>query len=70
MYPAAKYDLFAVAVVALVFGLTTISAMLFAVMSSSYGLSRIPLRRIEKYSHALAGLAIFLSGGVIKLLGL
>jgi len=70
MYPAAKSDMLSVAIVAGVFGLTTIGTMLSIVMASSYGLSRLRLRRLEKYSHALAGLAIFASGGAIKFLGL
>jgi hypothetical protein len=56
--------------VASIFGLTTIATMLSIVLASLYGLSRLPLRQLEKYSHALAGLAIFLSGGAIKFLGL
>ena len=70
MYPAAKNDMISVAMVASIFGLTTIVTMLSIVLASSYGLSRLPLRRLEKYSHALAGLTIFLSGGAIKFLGL
>ncbi len=70
MYPAAKHNMIAVAIVASIFGLTTISTMLFTVLASSYGLSKLPLHKLERYSHALAGLAIFLSGGAIKFLGL
>jgi len=70
MYPAAKNNMLSVAIVAGVFGLTTIGTMLSIVMASSHGLSRLPLRRLEKYSHALAGLVIFASGGAIKFLGL
>ncbi len=70
MYPAAKHDMIAVALVASVFGLATISTMLFTVLASSYGLSKLPLPKLEKYSHALAGLTIFLCGGAIKFLGL
>ena len=70
MYPAAKNDMLSVAIVASVFGLTTIGTMLSIVLTSSYGLSRLPLGGLEKYSHALAGLVVFLSGGAIKFLGL
>ena len=70
MYPAAKNNMISVAIVASIFGLVTIATMLSIVMASSYGLSRLPLRRLEKYSHVLAGLAILLSGGAIKFLGL
>jgi sulfite exporter TauE/SafE len=70
MYPAAKHNIMAVILVAVVFGLTTISSMLFIVLTSSYGLSKLPIQKFEKYSHALAGLAIFLCGGAIKFFGL
>lgn len=70
MYPAAKNNMLSVAIVASVFGLVTISTMLIIILTSSYGLSKLPLRKLEKYSHALAGLTILLSGGAIKFLGL
>jgi sulfite exporter TauE/SafE len=70
MYPAAKHDLTAVAIVSIVFGLATISTMMVIVSASYHGLARLPLHKLEKYSHALAGLAIFLCGGAIKFLGL
>ncbi|MGC9337861.1 MAG: sulfite exporter TauE/SafE family protein [Candidatus Cloacimonadia bacterium] len=70
MYPAARGDMITVAIVASIFGLTTIATMLCIVLVSSHGLSRLPLRKVEKYSHALAGLTIFLCGGAIKFLGL
>lgn len=70
MYPAAKGNMMSVALVASIFGLTTIGTMLAIVLAFSYGLSKLPLRKLEKYSHALAGLVILLCGGAIKFLGL
>ena len=70
MYPAAKYNVPGVAMVASIFCLTTIATMLAIVLASSYGLERLSLRRLERYSHAISGLAIFLSGGAVKFLGL
>ena len=70
MYPAAKGDMMTVAIVAFVFGLVTILTMLSIVLALSYGLAKLPLARLERYSHALAGLTIFLCGGAIKFLGL
>ena len=70
MYPAARNNMMSVVMVASIFGLTTIGTMLSIVLASFYGLSRLPLRQLEKYSHALAGFAILLSGGAIKFLGL
>lgn len=70
MYPAAKSSVLAVVVVALVFGLATITTMLACVMAPYYGLSKISFPQAERYSHALAGLTILLCGGAIKFLGL
>jgi len=67
MYPAAADSAFGVAIVAGVFGVTTIATMLVVVMSLSFGLDRLPTRSLERYSHALAGAAIFLCGVVIHL---
>jgi sulfite exporter TauE/SafE len=67
MYPAAAESAFGVAMVAGVFGAATILTMLATVLLLSFGLSRIPTRGLERYSHALAGLAIFLCGVAIHL---
>ncbi|MEW6609536.1 MAG: sulfite exporter TauE/SafE family protein [bacterium] len=70
MYPAAKGNMITVAIVSFIFGLTTIATMLGIVLALSFGLSKLSFRRVERYSHALAGLVIFLCGGAIKFLGL
>lgn len=70
MYPAAKHNIASVVLVASVFGITTIGTMLAVVLASSYGLRRIPVGKLDRYSHALAGLAILLCGGAIMFLGL
>jgi len=70
MYPAARHNMLAVILVALAFGLTTILTMLAVVLSSSYGLAKLPFGRLERFSHALAGFTIFACGGSIKFLGL
>ncbi len=70
MYPAAKGNILSVATVASAFGLTTIGTMLGLVLVSSYGLSRLPVHKLERYSHALAGLAILLCGSALQFLGL
>jgi hypothetical protein len=44
--------------------------VLILVLILSYGISKLPIARVEKYSHAFAGLAIFLCGEAIKFLGL
>lgn len=70
MYPAAKGSITSMLLVTAVFGIITISTMLGLVITLSYGLLKLPLGRLERYSHAIAGLIIFLCGGAIKFLGL
>jgi nickel/cobalt exporter len=70
MYPAAEHKMVSVLLVATAFGLTTIATMLSMVLASYYGLSKISLPKLERYSHALAGLAIVICGAAVKLLGL
>jgi hypothetical protein len=59
-----------VVIVTAAFALTTLAAMLGAVLVSYYGLSKISFPWLERYSHALAGMAIFACGGAVKFLGL
>jgi len=70
MYPAAKNSVFGVVMVAGTFGLITILTMVTVVLFASAGLQFIPMRGMERYSHALAGAAIVLSGMAIQVLGL
>jgi len=67
MYPAASESVLGVAAVATAFGLVTIATMLTVVLLLSFGLERLPTRGLERYSHALAGLAILLCGVAIHL---
>ena len=70
MFPAAEQSASGIIIVSAVFGITTIGTMISVVMVSLWGINLLPLGRIEKYSHALAGFAIFVSGLAISLLGL
>lgn len=70
MYPAAKFDWVAVALISSLFGAATITTMMISVMVPVMGLSSLSFPRLEKYSHALAGLTIFLCGGAVTFLGL
>lgn len=70
MYSAARGSMASAALVASAFGLTTIGTMLIMVYILSFGLSKLSFGKLERYSHALAGLTILLSGSAIKLLGL
>jgi len=70
MYPAAEHDYVGLAWVTGVFGVITIVTMLSVVVVSTYGINFLPLGKLEKYAHALAGGTIMLSGMAIILLGL
>ncbi len=70
MFPAANESMSGLVLVTIVFGLSTILTMLTVVLVGIYGVNFIPLGKLEKYTHAIAGLIIFLSGGAIQFLGL
>jgi len=70
MYPAAKTHLMAVALVTLVFAISTIGTMLVVVQLTLRGINFLPMKMFEKYMHAIAGAAICLSGLAIVFLGL
>jgi len=70
MYPAAKNSLTGLVGVTVIFGAVTIMTMLGIVVISSLGINIIPLGRLERYTHALAGGTICLCGVAIQFLGL
>ncbi len=70
MYPAARHSTAGVALVAGAFGLVTIATMLVIITAASWGARFVRLGKLEKYSHALAGLMIFVSGLTVQFLGL
>ncbi len=70
MYPAAQKSLAGLAAVTLVFGVITVATMLAVVLLSVWGTSFVRLAKLERYTHALAGFTIFLSGLVIQVFGL
>jgi nickel/cobalt exporter len=70
MYPAARRSTAGVVLVAVAFGLTTVLTMLAIIAAASWGASFVRLGRLERYSHALAGLMIFVSGLSVQFLGL
>ncbi len=70
MFPAAQHSVIGLTTVTAVFGIVTISTMVLVVAVSMWGLNLMPMGKLEKYSHALAGFAIFASGLAINLLGL
>jgi len=70
MYPAAKESLVGLFAVTAVFGIVTIVTMMSIVMVGSFGFNIVSFKRVERYSHALAGACIFCSGMAIQFLGL
>ncbi|MCK9408361.1 MAG: sulfite exporter TauE/SafE family protein [Bacteroidetes bacterium] len=70
MYPAARGNLTNVVIVCIAFSIVTIGTMLGIVFSALYGLSFVPMKRMEQYSHALGGFAILLCGIAVQFLGL
>jgi nickel/cobalt exporter len=70
IYPAAQHNRSGVLVVSVVFSLVTIITMLIMVLAFSTGLKALPFGKLERYTHAIAGATIFLSGCAIILLGL
>ncbi len=70
IYPAAEHNVFAVIIISTIFGIVTISTMLGIVLFGLYGISFIPMKRIEKHIHTLAGLSILISGIAVQFLGL
>lgn len=70
MYPAVVESYSALILVTSVFGIVTLITMIGVVLVTSYGLSFIPIKKVEKYSHSVAGMVIFLSGVAIQVLGI
>lgn len=70
MYPAAQDSSWGVAQVSIVFGVVTMLTMLALVLLASYGLKFVRLGKLERYTHAIAGATILLSGIAILFLGL
>jgi ABC-type nickel/cobalt efflux system permease component RcnA len=70
MYPAARESLFGVLMVTIVFGVVTVLTMTVTVAIAARGLQSVKLRRLEPYSHALAGSAILICGLAVAFLGI
>ena len=67
---AFKHSLGAAALLLLVFGVVTVGAMLLLVAVGHLGLGALRLGPFARYGHALAGLAVVMSGLVIRAFGL
>ena len=70
MFPAAKQSTSGVMLVAIVFCLTTILTMIAMVLLPLFGLKMFPMKFLQRYMHAIAGLTIFICGIGIEFLGL
>lgn len=70
MYPAARNSLIGLVVVTCVFGAATIGTMLGVVLLSRAGVNFLPLTKVQRFSHAIAGATICLCGLAIQFLGL
>jgi nickel/cobalt exporter len=70
MYPAATSSFWGLVLVTAIFAVVTIGTMLMMVYLAQRGIRLIPMQRIERYTHAIAGVAILSSGLAIRFLGL
>ncbi len=70
MYPAAKNNIGGLMLVTSIFAMVTIATMMVVVYVTSTGIKLIPMKKMEKYSHAIAGAIILFSGLGIQFLGL
>ena len=59
-----------IVLITLIFAVSTIATMLLIVLVSIYGINILPVGKFEKYSHALAGAIIFISGLSVQFMGL
>jgi sulfite exporter TauE/SafE len=70
MYPAAIHNYGEMLILTLIFCIITIVTMVFMVSAAAYGIRFLPLKKMERYTHALAGGTIFLCGLGMMFLGL
>ncbi|MEN6458236.1 MAG: hypothetical protein ABFC63_04850 [Thermoguttaceae bacterium] len=70
MYAAIRVTPAGVALVTAVFGTVTVGTMMGFVLAGAYSGRAIPLGKLERYNHALAGAALFACGLSIQCLGL
>jgi sulfite exporter TauE/SafE len=62
MYPAAESSTAGMLYIAGIFSLVTIATMLTIVMVATFGLNMLKMGKVERWSHALAGAIVLLSG--------
>lgn len=65
MYPAAETSTSGMIFIAIIFSIITISTMLAIVLIATFGFNFVKFGKLERYSHAMAGAIVFLSGVAI-----
>jgi nickel/cobalt transporter (NicO) family protein len=70
MYPAAENNISGAVFVSILFSVVTIGTMMSIVLAFRFGMNKLNLKPLEKYSHLIAGTMIFVSGLAIQFLGL
>lgn len=70
MYPAATESIGSVIWISSVFGIITIATMMSVVLIASFGIQFVPFKKMERYTHVIAGATILLCGVAIQFLGL
>ena len=70
MYPAARHHIAWAVWAGGIFGVVTILTMLSVVLIASRISVHLPVRDLNRFSHAFAGIAIFFCGAAIQFLGL
>jgi nickel/cobalt exporter len=70
IYPAATNGWAGAWLVSIAFAVVTIGSMLALVLAGRYGLNWLPVGRLARYNHVLAGSTIAIAGCTIQFLGL
>lgn len=70
MFPAATQSIFGIILVTTIFGAFTILTMITMVLIGLWGIELLPMHRLEKHVHTLAGLTILLCGAGIIFIGI
>lgn len=70
MYPSAKSSITGLIFITLIFTVVTIATMMTVVYVASLGYKFVPMKKMERFSHAIAGFIIMFSGLGIQFLGL
>lgn len=70
MYPAAQNNYALLASATAMFAATTIATMLMMVALATAGFRFVQFKKVERYSHAMAGLLILVCGVAVEFLGI